>query len=368
METAEVLRKKKIKKIVVSSIIILIAIFGLLVVTFARQLFGDEVGDSLFGEGVLNGFVALGNLIYENLGKLISTLVTVCIILVISSVLGIIVAIAFRRTAKAKTVGSLLMSLIKYVSVIVLIFIVLGIWGVNVTAILASIGVIALIITLGCKTLINDIVSGFFIVVDDYYKVGDRITIDGFTGDVISVGLRATKIMSWDGNIKAINNSSIVTIINLSENISYAQIYFDISYNEDLRRVEAVIAKNLPMLKEKIPAIIDGPFYKGVESFDDSNIKLFFYATCSEFDKYPIQRALRREIYLMFKDNNISFSYNQIIVNPVDTRKIDYASEEDAEISDKLMHPNNDEYMKTLIDPNKPKVEKKKKLFSKKDK
>lgn len=359
----EILKRKKIGKIIASSIVVLVAIFGLLVIAFARQLFGDKVGDALFGEGVPNGFVALGNILYENISNVISTLVAICVIIVISSILGIILALTLRKNAKAKTVGSLLQSLLKYVSVIVAIFVILGIWGVNVAAILASIGVIALIITLGCKTLINDIVSGFFIVVDDYYKVGDRITVDGFTGDVISVGLRATKIMSWDGNIKSINNSSITTIVNLSEKESYALVYYDISYDEDLRRVEAVIARNLGSLKAKIPQIIEGPFYKGIDEFESSNIRLFFYATCSEFDKYPIQRALRREIYLMFKDNNVDFSYNQLVVSNPEERKIDYATEEDKEISNKLMHPNDDEYMKKLIDPKADKESKKKSIF-----
>ena len=94
--------------------------------------------------------------------------------------------------------------------------IVLVIWGVDVTGIVASLGILTLIIGLGCQSLIQDVVSGLFIVFDDYFSVGDMVIIDGFRGYVSEIGLRSVKIDDRVGDIKTITNSNIGTCVNLS--------------------------------------------------------------------------------------------------------------------------------------------------------
>ena len=86
-------------------------------------------------------------------------------------------------------------------------------------------------------------VAGLFIVFDDYFAVGDIVIIDGFRGTVSDIGLKSTKITDAGGNIKAINNSSITTVVNLSRMDSLVTVSMAASYNEDPVRYKGARGK-----------------------------------------------------------------------------------------------------------------------------
>ncbi len=226
-------------------------------------------------------------------------------------------------------------SLVRYVAIIIAIAVILTAWGVNVASIVASLGVLTLIIGLGCQSLINDVVAGLFIVIDDFYDVGDIVIIDGFRGVVVDIGLKSTKLEDDGSNIKAINNSTITTVTNLTRAPSLITIAIGASYNEDVEHVEAIIAKELPKIKEKIPALTMGPEYRGIKAFDNAAVEYFFIARCEEENRFQTTRDLNREIYQMFVKNDILIPYNQIVVNPPDPRR-QKATKQESEIAEKM--------------------------------
>ena len=323
-ETKKPDKKVNIKKIVWSTIGILFLVGGLLLFIFCRQLFGDEVGDTVLGKDVKNGLIAIGVFFTSNAGALLYSLIIIGILSFITIIIHTIINIVMRHTARSRTIGSLLKSLVKYLAIVLGICFVLAIWGVNVVGIFAGVGVLGLIIGLGCKTLVNDIVSGFFIVVDNYFQVGEKVEIDGFTGNISNIGLRTTKIKSWDGNVKSINNSLITSVINYSRFQSIAKVQIDVSYNEDLRHVEGLLLKNLPIIRKRIPELEGDITYEGVDSFSNCGLCLLFNAKVNESNRVVASRKLLRELYLFFTDNNIIIPYQQIVVNapdPTDTLK-----------------------------------------------
>lgn len=331
--------KKQIAKIIAGVVTGVICIVLLLLAAFSRQLFGDEVGDLILGKGVDNGFILIGNFIMDKAGSLALSALSILFCLILYLVLNIIIKASFKKTPRRLTIGSLLKSLVKYLIVVLGICLVLGSWKVNVAAIFAGVGVLTLVIGLGCKSLVNDIVSGFFIVVDNYFQVGDKVTIDGFTGIIDSVGLRATKIKSWDGNIKSINNSIIVSVVNLSCCDSVACVKIDISFNEDLVRAEAIIAKNLDKIRESIPSIIGPISYGGVDALDDCGVLLAFTAPCKESNRVKTQRELLRALYLLFTENDLIIPFKQIVVNEPDPTGKPRSNENDVAISRELRYP-----------------------------
>ena len=175
---------------------------------------------------------------------------------------------------KGRAIINLTCSLIKYAAVIVLAFMVLKTLGVDTTAILAGIGILGLIVGLGAQPLIADIIAGLFIVFENVFEVGDIIVVDGFRGTVDDIGIRTTKIEDVGGNIKVINNADIKTLVNMTQALSVANCEMSIEYGESLERVEAILAEALPKIKEAIPEIKEGPFYKGVSSFGESSVNL----------------------------------------------------------------------------------------------
>jgi small conductance mechanosensitive channel len=299
-----------VKKIVIWVLCIAVVVLAL----FSKQLFGS----ALYGEDA-NGFIALGDWFKLNALNFLKTALLILVDWMIVSLLRVIAKSLAKRSQKVRTVASLAFSLLKWLLIFIGLFVDLGFWGVDTASLLASIGVIALIIGLGCESLIGDVVAGLFLVFDDTFQVGDIVVIDGYRGTVVEIGLKSTKLADAGGNIKIINNSAIGEVTNLSDDLSVAICDdLDISYNEDLRRVEAIIAKELPNVKKEIPAIVDGPYYKGVSEFYRDGPLLKFVARCKEEDVYQVTRDLKKYLAKMFDDNGIDVPYPQYYVSQAD--------------------------------------------------
>ena len=208
-------RAKKVT-LAVEVLFFLISIAVGLILVYCRQIFGNETGDAILGKGIENGWIWIGERLGNSGIQWLLTFLVVVIAFMFVFVFTAIVRACTSNGRKAQTVGSLICSLIKYISILVGVGFVLAIWGVDVTGIMAGVSIVTLIVGLGCQSLIQDVVSGLFIVFDDYFAVGDIVIIDGFRGTVHEVGLKTTKLIDAGGNIKSITNSSITTVVNLS--------------------------------------------------------------------------------------------------------------------------------------------------------
>jgi small conductance mechanosensitive channel len=219
-----------------------------------------------------------------------------------------------KKSDRAKTVLTLLDGLVKYACAIAIIIFVLQALGVNATAIFASVGILTLVIGLGCQSLIADIVAGMFIIFENEYNVGEIVTIDDFRGTVIEIGIRATKLLDYAGNIKIINNSDISNVVNMSRELSLAVVDCLFPYDVPVQHIEKILKDNFEAFRAKVPGIVEGPFYKGVSDFGASNIAVTIIAKCLEEDRYQVQRDLMREYYIAFHNAGIDISYDQIVV------------------------------------------------------
>ena len=314
-------------------------VFGVLML-FARDIFGNDFADTIYGADIPNGFVFLWNLLKGNSLRLLYSFVVVVVAFILAFTLDIIIKMCSRGSKKANTTGSILRSLIKYASVIIGIGVILYIWGVNVAGIVASVGVLTLVIGLGCQSLISDIVSGLFIVFDDYFDVGDMVIIDGFRGYVEEIGLRTVKLNDNCGNVKSITNSSINTCVNLSRHPNYISITLDASYFEDVERLEGIFATELPKIKDAMPQIIDGPFYKGIGGFTKAGVSYTFACTCRAEYRFQVARDFKREIYQMFVRNNIIVPFEQLVINQPDPKDRPKASEDELKAGKKVLQNN----------------------------
>ena len=277
---------------------------------FTNQLFGE---DSVFNKAVSgNNFV---NLLYQKIPTLIRSVQIVTIAVLLSLLLRFIMRKGFARSNRAKTIVNLLESFVKWVIAIVAIMMVLHAWGVDTATLLASAGILTLIVGLGAESLVADIVAGIFMVFEGEFQVGDIVIINDWRGTVQEIGIRTTKIVDAGGNINIVNNSQITTVVNQTQEISQASVTVGVEYGESLPRVEIVIRENLETIKEHIPAIIEGPYYKGVSALGASSVDLLFIAKCREEDIFQVQRDMNRELKLLFDANNIGIPFPQVVVN-----------------------------------------------------
>ena len=314
-------------------IIGLVSLGAVFTCIYARQVFGNELGDRILGEGISNGWVLIGNAMKGASLKWLFSAIVICIALIVIVVTNFITHLFDNKSRKSKTVASLTRSLIKYIGILTAICVILVIWGVDVVGIIAGVGVLTLIIGLGCQSLIQDVISGLFIVFDDYFAVGDTVIIDGFRGTIVEVGLKTTKLQDFGGNIKSITNSSISTVVNMSRLRSVCSVTLSVSYNEDVERVEALILEEIEVLKEQIPNIIDGPWYKGIDNISASSIDFLVICFCEESNRFQVTRDLKREFYLLFKKNDIQIPYTQVTVNSEDEKKRTKATPEETALA-----------------------------------
>lgn len=225
------------------------------------------------------------------------------------------------HTKRGVTISKLIVSFLKWATALVALFFILDEWGVPATATLAGIGVVTLIIGLGSQSLVADILAGIFIVFEGEYEVGDIVIIDGWRGTVQQIGIRTTRLIDAGGNIKIVNNNEIKSIVNQTKELSLAKVYFPCDYETPVERVESIIADHLDEVKEKIPAIIEGPYYKGISDFGASNINYFFIAKCDENDIYQVQRDLNRELRIMFFKEGVDISYDRVVVHKAEEKQ-----------------------------------------------
>ncbi|MDO4493583.1 MAG: mechanosensitive ion channel [Clostridia bacterium] len=255
-------------------------------------------------------------------------------ILTVSGILRrIIRAITRMENSRTETIGRLVDSFLKYATAIGVVFYCLQFFGVDTATLLAGAGILTLIVGLGAQQLVADIMAGLFIVFEGEFRVGDIVTIDGWRGTVEEIGIRTTKIKSPGQDIKIVRNSAISGVINQTRRYSYAVADCGIEYGESLERVEAVLKNELPHIKEHLPAIVDGPFYKGVAELGDSAVVVRIVAQCAEKDRVQLQRDLNREIKLIFDRNNVGIPFPQIVVNTPTPRTQATADEKHAAAS-----------------------------------
>ena len=217
---------------------------------------------------------------------------------------------------RARTVITLSANLVRYAAILVIIIGTMSLLMVDMPTILAGLGIIALIIGFGAESLITDVVTGFFILMDNQYNVGDIIEVAGFRGVVSEIGIRTTYLTDTGGNVKIINNSDMKNILNRSDNSSKAVTDFPVPYDTDLRALE----KNIPAMLKKIydentSVFRSVPAYLGVQELADSAVVLRFVAEVGEADIYSGARLLNHDIFLAMKDLGIECPFTQVDVH-----------------------------------------------------
>lgn len=250
---------------------------------------------------------------WNNLGK---TLLTVFCILAAEHLILLVLSFIKTEKHRVRTVLSIAANMIRYIAVIAIVIGALYVLEVDVTTILAGLGVIALIIGFGAESLIADVVTGFFILIDNQYNVGDIIEVGGFRGTVSEIGIRTTSLTDTGGNVKIINNSEMKNILNRSDNSSKAVADFAIPYETDLEKLEEKIPAMLEEIYQKHPEVFKSvPKYLGVQTLNNSSVDLRFVAEVGEADIYSGARLMNHDLFVGFRRLGVECPFPQVDVH-----------------------------------------------------
>lgn len=273
--------------------------------------------DTFFDSQSIFRFVLSGDWAHGfNIFAVTCSLMLICVGSVITMIAQRILSLLARTMgAKGETICRLLHNFLKYISVLALLFYCLSLFGIDTATLLASAGILTLIVGLGAQTLVSDILAGLFIIFEGEFQVGDIVTIGDWRGTVVEIGIRTTKILDGSGNIKIISNSDVTGVVNMTREFSYSWIDVGIEYGESLERVESILEDEFPNIRKHIPNILDGPFYKGVVSLGDNSVNIRIMVLCAEGDRIQMERDLNREMKLIFDRHNISIPFPQVVIN-----------------------------------------------------
>ena len=264
----------------------------------------------------------------ENLPELVKQICTyvppiikcirsVTILLIIITIISLVAYKLLGKTQRGITIYKLVKSLLNWVTAIVVIVLVLAIFGVNTTALITGASVVTLVIGLGMQSLIADIVAGLFIVFENAFNVGDIITVDGFRGEVVEIGIRTTKLKAL-GNIKIFNNNAIQGVLNQSVEPSVAKTLIDVEYGDRLPEIEKIIKAHIGDLK--VAGALSPISYDGVAELGASGVTLQFTCQCNETDIFPVGREMNGAIKNMFDENGIGIPFPQVVVHNGDKK------------------------------------------------
>ncbi len=212
---------------------------------------------------------------------------------------------------KSKTYIRMITSIIRYIFIIVTVLVILQINGVNVSSMLAGVGILSVIIGLAVQDALKDIIKGMNILSDSYFQVGDVIKYNEIEGKVLSIGLKTTKIQDiLTANIISIANRNIEQV-EIVSNFLYVKI--PIGYEVSLEKAE-MVANNIVNIVSNNEEV-NSCKYLGVTNLDDSYIRHTIQIVCSPDKKLGIRNFCYKVILEEFAKNDIQVPYNQIDVH-----------------------------------------------------
>lgn len=214
---------------------------------------------------------------------------------------------------KKKTIVNLIGNIVKVIIILIAILVMLEIYGIDTKSLVASLGVVGLVVGLALQDLLKDFIVGISIIFEGQYSIGDWVSINGFKGEVIPSSLRVTKLKAYTGEIKIIANRNITELTNYSLDKANLIIDVSVAYESDIDKVRDVLDELCSNIKEQYK--LQEFTCLGIQELADSSIKFRLVANTNYSEQFTLDRNIKREIVKIFAENNITIPYNQVVVH-----------------------------------------------------
>ncbi|HMQ22625.1 MAG TPA: mechanosensitive ion channel family protein, partial [Planctomycetota bacterium] len=214
-----------------------------------------------------------------------------------------------EQRQRRATIVPLIESSLKYIVYVNAAFLVLGQLGIDPTPFLAGAGIVGLAIGLGAQGLVNDMVSGFFILFEDYYLVGDYIAALAAEGTVERIDLRTTRIRDTSGRLHILRNGQIESVVNYSKVYTFAVVDVGAAYETDLDRAYAALERCGERLGLGDGNVLEATRVMGLQAFGESELTLRTVTRVKPGSHLQVERALRKIIKEVFDEEGIEIPY-----------------------------------------------------------
>jgi small conductance mechanosensitive channel len=220
---------------------------------------------------------------------------------------------------RAETLQSVIRFVLSITIITVAVVMILGELGIEIGPILAAAGVIGVAIGFGAQNLVKDFLSGFFILLEDQFRIGDWVAVGGVSGLVEKINLRITVLRDLNGNVHFIRNGYIDVTTNMTKEFSRYIFDIGVAYREDVDEVIAVMKevdeelRNDPAYAQDIYAPIE---ILGLDQFADSALVIKAYTTTKPSSQWKIGREFKRRLKKRFDDLNIEIPFPHVTLYP----------------------------------------------------
>lgn len=239
---------------------------------------------------------------------------SILIAIIIYQILKAIINKTKTTNKRQVTIKNLLLQIIKIVLIIIVVLICMSLIGINVTSFIAGLGIAGVVVGLALQDIMKDVLAGVFIIFEDQYDVGDLVEINNFTGEVIKLGVKTTRLKNYEGKIKIISNRNISEVINYSKSNNISILDIPVPYEENIEKIEKVLAKITMRIDKELMVAKKPSEILGINNFADSAIIYRIMVEVKPGESIPAQRIIRKIVKQEFDKNNISIPYNKLEV------------------------------------------------------
>ncbi|MCR8851096.1 mechanosensitive ion channel family protein [Rossellomorea sp. SC111] len=216
-----------------------------------------------------------------------------------------------RREA---TLSKLLENVLTYVIYFISLMTILSTLDIDVKGLIAGAGIVGLAVGFGAQNLVRDIITGFFIIFEDQFSVGDYVRIGSAEGTVEEIGLRTTKIKSWTGELHIFPNGNITEVTNFSIHNSIAVVDVSIAYEENIEEAEKVMQELLLSLPQKYEDLVNPPELLGVQTLGASDVVIRIVAETVPMRHWYMARMIRKEVKLCLDAHGIEIPFPRMVM------------------------------------------------------
>jgi len=207
---------------------------------------------------------------------------------------------------------------LRVILIVLALLMILQEFGLKIGPILAGAGIVGVAVGFGGQYLIKDVITGLFMILENQYRIGDVVKIDGTEGVVQDITLRKTTLRDMDGTVHHINHGSIVLVSNLSKDFARVNIEIGIAYDTDLEHLIRVINRTGtelaadPVFRE---SIISPPKFLRVQRFDQSAIIIKILGDTKPLKQWEIAGELRKRLKIAFDKEGIEIPFPQAVIH-----------------------------------------------------
>jgi small-conductance mechanosensitive channel len=213
-----------------------------------------------------------------------------------------------RRAQRARTIGSVLKSILSFLVMGLAALYILAELGINLGPILASAGVVGIALAFGAQNLVKDFLSGMFMMLEDQYGVGDVVDVGEASGTIEAVGLRVTTLRDINGTVWYVRNGEILRVGNSTQGYAVAVIDLPLGYGTDVEQASAVIlttATDATAVEPLSEDVMGKPEVLGVEKVTPESITIRMTVKVRPGRQYAVQRALRGKLMVAVEQAGI---------------------------------------------------------------